>query len=116
MRLLYTNETKMPQVANVAALTPPRRRAAPHRPVAMIGGEQVLGVMVAASLAKQATVYGIARLYGFPRLYRTLARLSNARFVTPTQRVALRRSIRESFRLPNAVAQKLRGTRGGPTL
>jgi ABC-type uncharacterized transport system YnjBCD permease subunit len=53
----------------------------------------VFGTLVALSLAKKITVYTIARVYGFPKLYRRLARLTNATVSSPERRVAIRSSI-----------------------
>lgn len=36
---------------------------------------EVVGVLVAFSLAKKVAFYGVARLYGFPRIYRKAVKL-----------------------------------------
>jgi hypothetical protein len=61
--------------------------------LAMVVGEKVVGTLVALSLAKKITVYAVARVYGFPKIYRRLARLTNATVSSPERRVAIRSSI-----------------------
>jgi hypothetical protein len=64
------------------------------RRAAMVGGEKVLGTLVALSIAKKVTVYTVARVYGFPKLYRRLARLTNTTVSSPGRRDTIRSSIK----------------------
>lgn len=52
--------------------------------------ENVLGAVVALSVAKKLTVYGVARIYGFPRLYRKSIKFYRRMGAPPQQQVQFR--------------------------
>lgn len=75
-------------------------------------GEHVLGGLVALSLFKKATAYGLARYYGFPRLYRKLIRLNRRLMIEPVGGSAEKKfneNVKTMFRWPNRAAQGMKG-------
>ncbi len=52
--------------------------------------ENVLGAVVAISIAKKVTVYGVARIYGFPRLYRKSIKFYRRMGAPPEQQLQFR--------------------------
>lgn len=74
----------------------------------MPAGEQVLAGLVALSLLKKATVYGIARYYGFPRLYRRFLHLHMKFDPSPAQHAGFREITKRVMRLPNRFGDTFR--------
>lgn len=63
-----------------------------------------LGKLLALAVAKKIVAYSIARMYGFPRLYRRATRLNHRLFVPGSApRGAVQRGLRASFRLPGTL-------------
>lgn len=61
--------------------------------IEMVAGEKIVGTIVALSIAKKLTVYAAGRLYGFPRIYRRLARMTKAAVRSDAQSKNIRKSI-----------------------
>ena len=64
-------------------------------------GEKVLGGIVAFSLLKKVTAYGLARYYGFPRIYRKIIRMNRRVGITGADERRMNDSIKGVFRFPN---------------
>lgn len=75
----------------------------------MVSGDQVVAGLVAFSLLKKATAYGIARYYGFPRIYRKILRFNLRLSPTPVQHNQVKEATKSLFRWPNRVADNVRG-------
>lgn len=75
-------------------------------------GEAVIGGLVAFSLLKKVTAYGVARYYGFPKLYRKIAKATLR--IAPTRQDAARSNemVKTVFRVPNRVFAAVRQWRG----
>lgn len=72
-------------------------------------GEMVVGGIVAFSLMKKVAAYGIARYYGFPKLYRKLARANQKLAPTAEQATSINGRVRTVFRWPNRAAARISG-------
>lgn len=72
-----------------------------------MGGTSVVAGLVAFSLFKKVAVYGAARYYGFPRLYRKAVRLNRRASPSPEMAERLNATIKYAFRLPNVVYSRL---------
>lgn len=79
-------------------------------------GEQMLGGLIALSLMKKATVYGVARYYGFPRLYRRIARLNRTMNMSPHRAREVNNMIKNTFRFPNRFLSLFRNAYDPDTL
>ncbi|PXF40176.1 hypothetical protein BWQ96_10114 [Gracilariopsis chorda] len=66
--------------------------------------ESVVTGIVAFSLFKKVTAYGLARYYGFPRIYRRLIMVNRALNSNPAQQVRMNEIVKQMFRLPNKAA------------
>lgn len=71
-------------------------------------GETVIGGLIAFSVTKKLAVYGLARYYGFARLYRRFARASRASAPTRERAAQLNVMVREAIRLPNRMVSRVR--------
>ena len=69
-----------------------------------IQGEHVVGGLVAFSLLKKGTAYGLARYYGFPKLYRKIIRMNRRVVDNPAHRNQLSNSVKSVMRFPNRIA------------
>lgn len=66
--------------------------------------ENVVVALVALSVAKKVTVYGLARLYGFPRIYRRMIKLQRRVGATP----AAQKQFRTTLQVSNELMEFLR--------
>lgn len=71
-------------------------------------GEMVVGGLVAFSLMKKVAAYGIARYYGFPKLYRKIIHANRRILASPDQAKAMNERVKTIFRLPNQAGDGLR--------
>lgn len=74
----------------------------------MPDGSQVVAGLVAFSLCKKVAVYGLARYYGFPRIYRKFLRLHQSLRPTQAEQETVRRTTKSIFRLPNRLSDSFR--------
>lgn len=72
-----------------------------------MGGGTIIGGLVAFSLFKKVAAYGIARYYGFPKIYRKMVRFNRRTAVSLDQAKSLNESIKALFRLPNRVGARV---------
>lgn len=72
-----------------------------------MGGGTIVGGLVAFSLFKKVAAYGIARYYGFPRIYRNMIRFNRRTAVSLEQANNLNESIKALFRLPNRIGARI---------
>lgn len=79
-------------------------------------GETVVGGLIAFSLLKKATVYAIARYYGFPKLYRKLVRANMKLASSPEQAAQINAAVKTTFRWPNRLAALWRHPPGPPAI
>lgn len=79
----------------------------------MPGGSQVFAGLVAFSLFKKVAVYGIARYYGFPRIYRKVVRLHQCLRPAEAEHKAFREATKSIFRLPNRLANSFHALKEG---
>lgn len=89
----------------------PRSAETPPASGSMPGGGEVVAGFVALSLLKKATVYGVARYYGFPRLYRKLVRFNLRLKPDPAQHARLKETTKRVMRLPNGFIAAIRAYR-----
>lgn len=76
-------------------------------------GEHIVGGLVLFSLTKKVLAYGIARYYGFPRIYRKLVRINMAmNSSSPTQVKKMNKTVKNIFRFPNRIAALARRQSG----
>lgn len=72
----------------------------------MAVGTQVVGTLVAISVAKKATLYAAGRIYGFPRIYAGVMRATRAAGASPQSRRVVANSLQKTFRLPNRFIER----------
>lgn len=73
--------------------------------------ESVFTGIVAFSLLKKATAYGLARYYGFPRIYRKLLLMNRAVYPDVAHNLRTSQFIKGAFRFPNKAAAVFSRTR-----
>lgn len=61
-----------------------------------VHGENVLAALVALSVAKKVTVYGVARIYGFPRIYRRMIKMQRSVGASPAAQKKFRSALQVS--------------------
>ncbi|CAN8072941.1 unnamed protein product [Agarophyton chilense] len=66
--------------------------------------ESVVTGLVAFSLFKKVTAYGLARYYGFPRIYRKLMLVNRALNRNPQQQIKMNELVKRMLRMPNKAA------------
>lgn len=82
---------------------------------AVMGGGTIIGGLIAFSLFKKVAAYGVARYYGFPKIYRKLARLNRLTASSSEHAKVINSNIKTVFRLPNRVAARVSAfIRGAP--
>jgi len=64
--------------------------------------------LVALGIAKKGVVYGIARQYGIPRVYRRILEVNRRITTDKSSRVYVKSKIESAFRLPNTIYASLK--------
>jgi hypothetical protein len=89
------------------AVTAEVRERATHCAATMAVGSQVMGTLIAISVAKKLTLYAAGRVYGFPRIYAGIMRATRAAGAGPASRKAVSKSVQKTFRFPNVVLARV---------
>ncbi|GBC09761.1 hypothetical protein RclHR1_00910011 [Rhizophagus clarus] len=63
--------------------------------------------ILATSIGKKLIVFGIAKMYGVPRIYRRALELNNKIFKKPETRKFTANLLKQGFLLPNTISSKL---------
>eukprot|EP00898_Chlorokybus_atmophyticus_P007861 jgi/Chlat1/8076/Chrsp75S07546 len=69
----------------------------------------IISKLVLFSLAKKVVVFGVAKTYGFHRIYRRVYRLNMRIFKNPVSRTRANRLVKESMRLPRYLYNRVKG-------
>ncbi|KAJ8903564.1 hypothetical protein NDN08_004668 [Rhodosorus marinus] len=80
-----------------------------------MAGGGILWKIVALSVAKKLSVLAIARLYGFPRLYRRMMEVNRRLVHDKSSQDWVRDKTQAFFRFPRHVSAFMRNLRGGRT-